>query len=137
LHVEVNYHISNYQINYHISNDYYQEYFHFGWNKQIKMSWLRFDHMDFRFSNINYRLTMRKTKKFTWHKFTWLHIAKNRLLISSMVFEKNDWVGWAQLKKLFFWKTVFRLRVFNNISWLGFSSKIWTETVIEVRIRKQ
>ena len=40
-----------------------------------------------------------KTKNFGCQKFTWLHIAENRLLISSMVLEKNDWVGWVELKK--------------------------------------
>ena len=53
-------------------------------------------------------MTRKKTKNFGRHKFTWLHIAENRLLISGMVFEKNDWVGWAQLKKSYlsgtFWK---------------------------------
>jgi hypothetical protein len=32
----------------------------------------------------------KKNKKLTCHKFHWLHVAENRLLISGMVFEKND-----------------------------------------------
>ena len=41
----------------------------------------------------------KKIKSFTRQKFTWLHIAKNRLLIFGMLAKKNDSVKWAFKKK--------------------------------------
>ena len=57
--------------------------------------------MDFRvrISNTVEPVDQEKTKSFGRHKFTWLHIAKHRLLISGMAFEEHDGVGWAMLKK--------------------------------------
>ena len=66
------------------------------------MSWLRFEPMNFRFrtSFTGEPVDQEKTKSFGRHKFTWLNIAENRLLISGMVFEKTDFSRVGGVKKI-------------------------------------